>query len=385
MFSIEGKGRYSKYVMNKEKIDYSLALCVGAFVCFGLVMVYSSSFIFAQERTGDGFSFLWRQTLVALMGFAAMIGVSRIEYRKWLAWAYPVLGIAMLLLILVMIPGIGSRVGGAQRWIRLGFLNLQPGEIAKFACVLFVSRQLYLKRDRLKKFSVGIVSPFLVPLPILALLLAQPDFGSTVIICAVVFTLMFVAGVPKRYLGSLFLLLGTLATWLALSTPYRRARVMAFWDPWSDPGGKGFQVIQSMLGLFHGNFVGLGLGNGKEKLFYLPEAHNDFIFAVIGEELGFVGVALVVGAFLYFTYRGFKIGVDCMKQNGDLFGSFLAIGITLNLSLRAFVNMAVVMGLLPTKGLTLPFISYGGSALLVDLFTVGILLSISKSTRTGKA
>jgi cell division protein FtsW len=198
----------------------------------------------------------------------------------------------------------------------------------------------------------------------------------------VLLALLFLAGVPKRHLATAAILVGTVGAWLVMGTAYRRARLMTYLDPWTDPGGKGFQILQSLIGLHNGRLWGVGLGNGKEKLFFLPEAHNDFIFAVIGEELGFLGVAAVIVAYVYFVYRGLRIAFDCHRKYQDFFGMLLAAGITLALGLQGFVNMAVVMGLLPTKGLTLPFISYGGSALVVDLFAVGVLLSIARGPRT---
>lgn len=347
-------------------------------VVFGLLMVYSSSYIFAQERSGDGFAFIKKQLIFAAMGFSGMIAMMRVPYRKWAQWTYPIAIASILLLILVLIPGIGAKVGGAQRWLRLGPLNFQPAEIAKFAMILFVARQLEKKQDSIRRFVPGVLAPLTLPLVTMGLLLLQPDFGSVVMIGGVIFLLMFLGGVPKRFLASMMLLGGAAAAILVLSTPYRRARLMTFIDPWQDPMGKGFQVLQSMLGLHNGSFWGVGLGNGKEKLFYLPEAHNDFIFAVIGEELGFLGVAGVVIVFSYFIYRGLKIASVCYEKRNDVFGATLATGITLALGLQGFVNMGVVLGLLPTKGLTLPFISYGGSALFIDLLAIGVLLSISK-------
>ncbi len=379
--SSKADGQYGQtcpWPLPKGGIDLPLLFVVAGMVVFGLLMVYSSSFIYAQERTGDGFAFIKKQLFFAVAGFVGMLAICRVNYRKWSDWAYPALGVATLLLVLVLIPGVGAKVGGAQRWIRLGFLNFQPGELAKFAVLIFVARQLVRKQDRIRKLVPGMLSHFIVPAPAFLLLLAQPDFGTTVMIVMVMFFLLFLAGVPKRFLGAAAVGAGGLAALLVLSTPYRRARLMTFFDPWTDAAGKGFQVIQSMVGLHNGSFWGVGLGNGKEKLFYLPEAHNDFIFAVIGEELGFLGVAAVVSAFVYFMYRGLKIGWEAYRKHADLFGLFLAAGITLVLGLQGLVNMAVVMGLLPTKGLTLPFISYGGSALFIDLIAVGILLSVGR-------
>jgi cell division protein FtsW len=289
-----------------------------------------------------------------------------------------VLGAACLLLAAVFIPGLGTRALGAQRWLHLGPINFQPGELAKFAVIIFVAHQLERKKDRLHTLAAGVLSNFILSMPAFLLLLLQPDFGTTVIIGAVIFALMFLAGVPKKYLITALLLAGIAGVMLAFGSAYRRERVMTFLDPWRDPSGKGFQILQSLLGLHNGALSGVGLGNGKEKLFFLPEAHNDFIFAVIGEELGFLGIIGVILVYIHFIYRGLRIAWNCHTQYQDLFGMLLATGITLALGIQGFVNMAVVMGLVPTKGLTLPFISYGGSAILVDLFAIGILLSIAR-------
>ncbi|MEO5969294.1 MAG: putative lipid II flippase FtsW [Bdellovibrionia bacterium] len=349
-----------------------------AMVVFGLIMVYSSSFIFAQEKTGNGFAFIQKQLIFAVLGFTALGVAARTDYHLWSKRAYPVLTFAALLLILVFIPGIGHKVGGAHRWIRLGNWRFQPGELAKFAVIFFVARQLDLNLGLLKSQWRKVLIHFLLPLPLFFLLFFQPDFGTTVIISIVIFFMFFAAGVRFRYLlGAL--IPGLMAgLWLALGSEYRRARLMTYLDPWRDPGGKGFQILQSFVGLHNGGLFGVGLGNGREKLFYLPEAHNDFIFSVIGEELGFIGVFVLVLAYFYFMYRGLKIAWIAQRKHQDRFGMFLATGITLALSFQGFVNIAVVLGLLPTKGLALPFISYGGSALVVDLFAVGVLLNVGR-------
>lgn len=374
----DSQGPFCPWPLPRRGIDLTLLTVVAGMVLFGLLMVYSSSFIYAQERTGDGFAFIKKQLLFACVGFGALIAATHVDYRRWSRWAYPLMGVVLLMLVAIFVPGLGARVGGAQRWIRLGPLNFQPGELAKFAVIFFVAAQLERKRDRLHAFTPGVLSPLLLPLPALALLLLQPDFGTAVMIVLVIFCMLFLAGVPKRYLGSMLLAAGAAGSWLALGTAYRRARLISYLDPWSDPAGKGFQILQSLVGLHRGNIWGVGLGNGKEKLFYLPEAHNDFIFAVIGEELGFLGIAAVAVAYLYIVYHGLQIAWSCRRKYQDSFGMLLAGGITLALGLQGFVNMAVVLGLLPTKGLTLPFISYGGSALLADLFAVGVLISVAR-------
>ena len=362
-------------------LDFPLLLTVVGLVSFGLLMVYSSSFIHAQETTGDGLSFIKKQLVYAVFGMMALALGTQIHYRRWFHWSYPALGVATVLLAAVLIPGIGARVGGAQRWIRIAGINFQPGELAKFAVILFGAGQLERKFDRLSRPAAGLFSPFLVPLPAFLLLLAQPDFGTTVMITIVLFCLMFLAGVPKRHLALALGLAAVAGAILVLGTPYRRMRLMTYLDPWRDPGGKGFQILQSLVGLHNGGISGVGLGNGKEKLLFLPEAHNDFIFAVIGEELGLLGVTGVALAYLYFVYRGLRLSWDAFGRSMDRFALFLGVGITLALGLQGFVNMAVAMGLLPTKGLTLPLISYGGSALIVDLFAIGVLLAIGRGTR----
>lgn len=365
-----------------KNVDVVLLLLVTAMVFFGLIMVYSSSYIYAQEKTGNGFHFIQKQLLFAGLGFVAMLASYRMDYKRWEKWAYPVLGLAVFLLALVFVPGVGEKAGGARRWLHFGPLHFQPGEFAKFAVLFFVARHLNQKQNRMETVTGGVLSHLLIPLPVLLLLLCQPDFGTTVIISVVIFVLMFLAGVPSRFLLTSLGAATVIGAWLAMGTSYRRIRLLTFLDPWSDPAGKGFQILQSFVGLHQGRLLGVGLGNGKEKLFYLPEAHNDFIFSVIGEELGFVGLAAVVLAYLYFMYRGLKIAWTCQKESQDRFGLLLAAGITLALGLQGFVNISVVLGLLPTKGLTLPFISYGGSAILVDLFAVGVLLSISRGQGT---
>ncbi len=361
-----------------QGVDRLFLALVVAMVLFGLLMVYSASFIYAQERTGNGFYFINKQIVYSLLGFLALFAACKIDYRKWSEWNYAILAFSTVLLVLVMVPGLGARAGGAQRWIKLAGIQFQPGEFAKFALILFVSSQLAKKQERLDTLAAGVLSNLLLPMPLFILLLVQPDFGSVALLFGVLFFLMYIAGVPKKYLLSMFILVSVIGIYLALGTPYRRQRLQSFFNPWLDPSGKGFQILQSFVGFHNGHIFGVGLGNGKEKLFYLPEAHNDFLFAVIGEELGFLGIAGVVFTFIYFIYKGIRIGWDAYKKSGDHFALYLAMGITLMLGLQGFVNMSVALGLLPTKGLTLPFMSYGGSALLMDLFAVGVLLSISR-------
>lgn len=358
--------------------DLPLLAVVCGLVAFGLLMVYSSSFIFAQEKLGSGYALIGRQSVFAILGGAALVVGWRLDPRIWSRAAYPLIGLTLVLLAACWIPGLGARVGGAQRWIRFGGLQFQPGELAKFALLVFASFQIARKHDRIGRFGPALVSVILPPLPVFLLLLLQPDFGTTAISAATLLLLVFVAGVPMRWIaasGALALSAGAL---LVAFSPYRRARLLGFLDPWGDPGGKGFQVLQGFVGLHSGGLFGVGLGNGKEKLLFLPEAHNDFILAVVGEELGFVGLAGLLAAFLALTLLGLRVATRVWRARGDLFLTLLAAGISGLFALQAFVNVGVVLGLLPTKGLTLPFVSYGGSALILNLFEAGILLAIAR-------
>lgn len=367
-----------------KRVDPTFLALVAVLVGFGLLMLYSASFIYAHERFGDGLLFVKKQLAFAVLGSMALAIGSQIDYRRWNAWSGWLLLGATVLLALVLIPGLGARVGGAQRWIRLGWINVQPAEIAKLAIVAFAAAQLFRKKERVSHFTAGVLSHAIWVTPAFVLLLLQPDFGTIVISTLVMFCMMFLAGVRLRYLLGALVLAGSAGTALVLSSPYRMQRFLGYLDPWSDPLGKGFQILQSLMGFHNGQFFGVGLGNGKEKLFYLPEAHSDFIFAVIGEELGFLGVVGLIAAYVILIYKGFRIARTALLRDQSLFGMLLAAGLTVMLGLQGFVNMAVVMGLLPTKGLALPFVSYGGSALMMNLFAAGILLSIDRGPDAGE-
>jgi cell division protein FtsW len=283
----------------------------------------------------------------------------------------------VLLLVLVLLPGLGVSVNGSRRWLRLGPLSFQPAELAKLALVVYLAAFLARKRDELGEFWRGMVPPLAVGGTLAALVLAQPDLGSCLTLLVLTVGLLFLAGAPTRSLALLVgpaLSLAALAVWLA---PYRMRRVFAFLDPWQDPRGSGFQIIQSWLALGGGGLTGRGIGESKQKLFYLPEAHTDFIFAVLGEELGFLGAAAVVVLFAVLVWRGLRIGI----RAADPFGAYLALGITVLVATQTLVNLGVVTGMLPTKGLPLPFLSFGGSALLMTMLATGMLLNISQDAR----
>jgi cell division protein FtsW len=353
-------------------MDPFLLLSTLALVGFGIVMVYSASFPVGTERMGDPYHFLKKQAIAAGLGIGLLVLGARMNYRYWQPLALPLLMVSIVLLFLVFVPGVRQQIGGAYRWLKIYGFSFQPSELAKLALVIYLARSLTKKEGRMERFTVGFL-PFVVILAILfPLVLKQPDFGTGVLFVALVFLMLFVAGTPFRFLGGALLAALPFLAYLAVKANYRWERIVTFLDPWKDSGGAGFQIIQSFLGFGAGKVFGVGLAEGKQKLFYLPEIHTDFIFAVIGEELGLVGVSVIIALFLVLVIRGFQ---SCFRAP-DRFGTFLALGITVLIAIQTLLNMGVVMGLLPTKGSTLPFISYGGTSLMMNLMAVGILLNV---------
>lgn len=353
--------------------DPWLILAVLALTAIGLVMVYSASSSLALKRHMDSAYFFKRQILHVGVGIGLMIVLARMDYDRFRRWAYPFLGFVFLLLIAVLIPGVGHRAGGAARWLRILGVSIQPSELAKLALVMYMAYSLAVHHDNVKTFSRGFL-PHLGMATLLVLpILAQPDLGMSLMVFTIGLVMMFVAGVRMIYLGGLVLLASPIVYALIVAFPYRFQRLIVFLDPWKYRYGAGFQIVHSFLAFGSGGPWGAGLGASKQKLFYLPEPHTDFIFSVLGEEMGLWGVTLVLGLFLLLVWRGIKTALGAR----DLFGTYLAMGATLIIGLQAFVNAGVVMGVLPTTGLTLPFISSGGSSMVVNFFCVGILLSVS--------
>lgn len=354
--------------------DRALWLAVFALVAAGLVMVYSSSFIFAQERYHDGLYFFKRHLLFGAAGLATFLAGWRLPVEVLRRYALAFLAVACATLIGALVPGLAHRAGGASRWISIAGFTFQPAEFAKLTVIVFVSTQLSKKISRQENFRSGFLAYFIGALPIYGLLLLQPDFGTVALLLCTTFCMLLASGVRLKYLLTTLGAILPTATTLIVISPYRRARVLGFLDPWSDPAHKGFQIIQSFIAFFSGKWFGVGLGNSREKLFYLPEAHNDFIFAVVGEELGFLGVVFFVGLFLVVILRG----LTAASRLEHPFERGLAAGISCCIGLQAFFNMGVVLGLLPTKGLPLPLISYGGTSIIVTLFMLGMLAQLSE-------
>ena len=356
-----------------RRMDILLLITVLVLVCLGVIMVYSASFAIAGERFRDAYHFLKKQALAAGLGMALMILAAKLDYHRWQALAIPLLVLSAVLLGILIIPGLRHEIGGSARWLKVSFFSFQPAELAKLALVIYLARSLTKKEGRMQSLKVGILPHFIVLGALFVLVLKQPDFGTGIVFATLVFILLFAAGARVRYLGAAVLAAVPLLFYVATRASYRMGRLLTFLDPWKDPSDSGFQIIQSFLAFGAGKLFGVGLGEGHQKLFYLPEVHTDFIFSVIGEELGLLGVTAVIGLFVFVIWRGFRASF----RAADLFGSYLALGVTLLIAVQALLNMGVVMGLLPTKGATLPFVSYGGTSLMVNLMAVGILLNIS--------
>ncbi len=350
------------------------ALCLAA---VGLVMVYSASSALAGKRYHDSAYFFKHQLFHLALGLVLMYYLARRDYHHLKKVTYPLLALVLLALVLVLIPGVGHLAGGARRWLRLGLFSLQPAELAKPALVLYLAYALSEHAEQVKSFSRGFLPPLFMAGVLTLPVLLEPDLGMSVTLFALTGLMLFVAGTRVTYLLGLVLSALPPLYFLLFKVSFRAKRLTAFLSPWDDPAGAGYQIIHSLLALASGGLYGVGLGGSMQKLFYLPEPHTDFIFAVLGEEGGLLAVLLVLGLFSLLIWRG--IGISFKAR--DLFGTYLALGATLIIGLQAFVNAAVVMGLLPTKGLTLPFISYGGSSLLVNFACVGILLSVAEQSR----
>lgn len=351
-------------------------LLVSALVLTGLgvIMVYSASSALAGKRYLDSAYFVKHQLVHVAVGFAVMAWLATQDYQRLRKLIWPVLILVFLALVAVLIPGVGHRAGGAARWLRLGFVSVQPAELAKLAMVLFLAHWLSRHQDRIKSLFVVFLPCLGVAGLLIGPILAEPDLGTSVMIMALTAVLLFAAGNRVSYLGALALACAPGLYFLIFKVSYRLDRLTGFLNPWDDPADTGFQIIHSFLAFGSGGVMGAGLGGSRQKLFYLPEPHTDFILSVLGEELGLWGMALTLGLFMVLIWRGIRATLSAR----DLFGAYLALGATVVVGLQAFVNAAVVMGLLPTKGMTLPFISYGGSSILTNFACLGLMLSVAR-------
>lgn len=354
--------------------DFVIFTTVLAMLLIGVVMVYSASAVSAYVNFHDSYYFLKRQLVWVMLGLTAMVMAMNIHYHTWRKLALPLLAVMLVLLVLVLVPGLGKVVNGARRWLGFGSLYLQPSEIAKLGMVLFTAHSLAWRHNQITSFTKGLLPHLSLLLAVFALILAEPDLGTALSIAGTVFLLLFAAGAQLKHLFALGTVgvVGIIAT--IIVEPYRLKRLFAFSNPWADPLNTGYHIIQSLYALGSGGLFGVGLGRSREKFLYLPEPHTDFIFSIIGEELGFIGTVTIMVLFFLFAWRGFRIAMLAP----DTYGSILAVGLTSMIVLQALMNIAVVTASMPVTGIPLPFISFGGSALIFTLAGVGILLNISR-------
>jgi len=356
--------------------DLWLLIATAALIGLGIVMVFNASYFYAQDRYGDPYLFFRKQLLALGCGATLLVVISHVRLEWFERMAYPLIICTMVALALVLVPGIGVTRGGARRWVGIGAFSVQPSEFAKIAVVLYLARSISRKRERMSQFTFGVL-PHLVVVGLCALLIVrQPDFGTAAILVLVLVLMLFGGGARPVHLIGLALAVLPAVVIAIVYAPYRMRRILAFLDPWSYSQDIAFQLVQSLIAFGSGGLTGVGLGESQQKMFFLPEAHTDFLFALIGEELGVCGALLVLALFAIVGMRGFRVAM----RHPDSFASLLAFGVTLVILLQAVVNVGVVVGLLPTKGLALPFLSYGGSALIGALVQVGILSALSRMT-----
>ena len=360
--------------MKKKSIEISLLIYVILISLFGLVMIYSSSYIWAEYKYNDPYKYLKNQALFFVIGIILMNIVSKIDYKKYFKYSNKILITCIILLILVLIPGVGTVRNGSRSWFGIGSFGIQPSEFAKLGLIIFVSKYLSNNPNSMKSFKKGVLPILLITISIFGIIMLQPDFGTGTILVMTIIGILFVAGLNiKIFLR--FGIVGILGVvGLILIAPYRLTRILSFLNPWSDPLGSGFQIIQSLYSIGPGGLFGLGLGNSIQKHFYLPEPQTDFIFSIISEEFGFMGIIIVYILFILIFYNCLKISMKC----NDLFGKYLSFGITFGLIFQSILNLSVVVGLIPVTGVTLPFLSYGGSSLLITMISIGIILNISR-------
>lgn len=358
----------------KRKLDVLLFIAVILLITFGLIMIYSASSIWAEYKFHDSFKYVKQQSLFIVIGIALMVMISKIDYNWYYKKTNMILGICLFLLVLVLIPGIGSIRNGSRSWFGIGSFGIQPSEFAKLGLIIFTAKYLSNNNKFLRNIRKGVIPILLVLFTVFGLIMLQPDFGTGMIIVVSILAMLFIAGVNMKFFIGLGILgVGGIVGLIAIA-PYRMDRIISFLDPWKDPLGTGFQIIQSLYAIGPGGLLGQGFLNSRQKQFYLPEPQTDFIFSIISEEFGILGVIIVSGLFLLVLYRGIRIALNTKEA----FPKYLAFGMVFQILIQAVMNLAVVIGLIPVTGVTLPFLSYGGSSLLISMVSIGILLNISR-------
>ncbi|AIE59561.1 stage V sporulation protein E [Bacillus methanolicus] len=361
----------------KATPDMILIIVTFTLLAVGLIMVYSASAVWAEYKFNDSFFFAKRQLLFAGVGIIAMFFIMNVDYWTWKTWAKVLLLICFVLLLLVLIPGIGNERNGSRSWIGVGAFSIQPSEFMKLAMIAFLAKFLSERQKKITSFKYGLAPSLALVFSAFALIMLQPDLGTGTVMVGTCLVMIFIAGARISHFVGLGLIGVAGFVGLVLSAPYRIKRITSFLDPWQDPLGTGFQIIQSLYAIGPGGLFGLGLGQSRQKFFYLPEPQTDFIFAILAEELGFIGGSLVLLLFSLLLWRGIRIALGAP----DLYGSLLAVGIIAMIAIQVMINIGVVTGLMPVTGITLPFLSYGGSSLTLMLMAIGVLLNISRYAR----
>ncbi len=359
----------------KKRFDLVLFIAVLILISFGLIMIYSASSIWAEYKFHDAFHYVKQQSLFIAIGIGLLLIVSKIDYKNYYNKTNIILGACLLLLILVLIPGIGSVRNGSRSWFGIGSFGIQPSEFAKLGLIIFASKYLSNSNKFLKDIKKGVIPILLVVMLFFGLIMLQPDLGTGTVLVVSIIAMLFIAGVDMKffYISGLIGVIGIVI--LILIAPYRMDRITSFLNPWQDPLGTGFQIIQSLYAIGPGGLLGMGFLNSRQKHFYLPEPQTDFIFSIISEEFGVLGVIIVSSLFIIVLYRGIKIALNAK----NLFAKYLAFGMVFQILFQTVMNLMVVIGLIPVTGVTLPFLSYGGSSLLISLISIGILLNISQN------
>ena len=357
-----------------HRIDIKLFISILIISIFGIIMIYSSSSIWAEYKYNDSFRFLKLQSVFFIIGLVLMIIFSKIDYHIYYKKSNYFLLICIILLILVLVPGLGQIRNGSRSWFGIGGFGLQPSEFTKLALIIFCSKYLTNNIKNVKSIKTGIIPILIIVILIFLLVMLEPDLGTGLIILVSIIGLLYASGCPISFFVKIGILGLLSLAGLIIAAPYRIKRITAYLNPWSDPLGTGFQSIQSLYAIGPGGLFGMGLFNSIQKHFYLPEPQTDFIFSIISEEFGILGILIVSTLFIIIIYRCIKISLEC----NDLFGKLLSFGIVFQLSFQILLNLSVVIGLLPVTGVTLPFLSYGGSSLIITMISMGIILNISK-------
>ncbi len=361
-------------------VDKALLLAITGIILMGLLMVASSSIVISEKYFHQPFHYLFRQAVFLGLGAILVLFVVRTPIRICKKFSAPLLLLSLVLLILVLIPGIGHVVNGSRRWLGVGVFRMQVSELAKLCLVIYLASYLVRHGESFRTHVMGFIKPMIILGLVSILLLREPDFGAVVVLMLTALGMMFLAGMRVRYFVILLVLIAAVFAVLAISSPYRLLRLTTFLDPWAKQYDSGYQLTQSLIAFGRGGWLGVGLGESVQKLFYLPEAHTDFLFAVLAEELGLAGVLVVIGLFVLLVQRGLVVGHRAC-QVGEFFAGYLAYGLSLWLGLQAMINIGVNAGVLPTKGLTLPLMSYGGSSILINCIVVALLLRVDYETR----